>query len=312
MRAVFIIAVLVGLGVALVTRWTAVRRDVSQINVGLAVAAFAIYLVGEQAGMLSWRAVLADLGSPLPARAAARILFVGQLGKYVPGSVWPIMAQMEMSRDVGVPRIRAAAASLIWMAVSVVAAGLVALLCLPALAGAGGGDYALLLLTIPVGALCLHPGVLNRLLALCLRLLRRPPLDQQVTGRGMLVVTGWWLVGWLIFGTQAVVLTYAVAGGGLRIVPLAAGGFALATVAGFLFVVAPAGAGVREAVLVLVLGTAMSTTQAAVVAVLSRLVATGADITVAGVAAWTARTALRRRTLAAESAAALPSRVPPP
>ena len=31
--------------------------------------------------MLAWRALLADLGSPLPLPAAIRVMFIGQLGK---------------------------------------------------------------------------------------------------------------------------------------------------------------------------------------------------------------------------------------
>jgi hypothetical protein len=36
----------------------------------------------------------------------ARILFLGQLGKYLPGSVWPVLAQMELGKTYRVPRHR--------------------------------------------------------------------------------------------------------------------------------------------------------------------------------------------------------------
>ena len=51
-----------------------------------------------------WQTLLAGLGSPLPVPAAGRILFIGQLGKYIPGSVWPILAQMELGARAKVPR----------------------------------------------------------------------------------------------------------------------------------------------------------------------------------------------------------------
>jgi hypothetical protein len=44
------------------------------------------------AGMV-WQTILADLGSRLRLTVAARIFFVGQLGKYLPGSVWPVVMQ---------------------------------------------------------------------------------------------------------------------------------------------------------------------------------------------------------------------------
>ena len=55
--------------------------------------------------MLAWRALLADLGSPLPVRVAMRVLFLGQLAKYLPGStVWAVVAQTELAHDYDVPR----------------------------------------------------------------------------------------------------------------------------------------------------------------------------------------------------------------
>ncbi len=45
--------------------------------------------------------LLNDLGSPLPPAGSLRVFFLGQLGKYVPGSVWPAVAQMELGRDYG-------------------------------------------------------------------------------------------------------------------------------------------------------------------------------------------------------------------
>ena len=61
--------------------------------------------------MLVWRALMAGVGSPLSVGVASRVLFIGQLGKYLPGSVWPVLAQMELASDHKVPRARTAAAS---------------------------------------------------------------------------------------------------------------------------------------------------------------------------------------------------------
>jgi uncharacterized membrane protein YbhN (UPF0104 family) len=68
--------------------------------------ALAAAMAGAWCMMLAWRAVLADLGSPLPLGAAARTCFVAQLGKYAPGAVWAFAAQVELGRDAGVPRQR--------------------------------------------------------------------------------------------------------------------------------------------------------------------------------------------------------------
>ena len=95
--------------------------------------------------MLAWRALLADLGSPLPLPAAIRVMFVGQLGKYVPGAVWAVAAQVELARDYDVPRRRSATASLVGMAttlvVGLVAAGVTLPLTSATRSGTTGGCW---------------------------------------------------------------------------------------------------------------------------------------------------------------------------
>ena len=104
---------------------------------------------------MTWRALLADLGSPLPLRAAAKVFFVGQLGKYIPGSVWPVLAQMEMGRDLGVPRPRSAAAFFLTLPIQL-ATGLLVTLVTP-----GWDRFGWLLLLVPVLLVLLQPKVIN-------------------------------------------------------------------------------------------------------------------------------------------------------
>ena len=44
---------------------------------------------------LIWRGTLAVLGNRLPIRPGARLFFVTQLGKYLPGAVWPVVETVQ-------------------------------------------------------------------------------------------------------------------------------------------------------------------------------------------------------------------------
>ncbi|WP_250284905.1 lysylphosphatidylglycerol synthase domain-containing protein, partial [Frankia sp. CiP1_Cm_nod2] len=128
------VALLVAAGllvVALVSQWNAVRASFSELTAFGVAASGAVTVLAVGTTVLSWRALLASLGVALPLRAALRIFFVGQVGKYVPGSVWPVLAQMELSRDHGVPRPKAASASLIVLALAVPCGGVAAAVTLP-------------------------------------------------------------------------------------------------------------------------------------------------------------------------------------
>ena len=57
---------------------------------------------GVLLGRLVWRAALAALGTRVAVPDAARIYLVGQLDKYVPGSVVAFLLKMELARSAGV------------------------------------------------------------------------------------------------------------------------------------------------------------------------------------------------------------------
>ena len=120
-----------------------------------------------------WQTLLAGLGSPLPLPAAGRILFIGQLGKYIPGSVWPVLAQMELGARAKVPRARSASASVLAMLLSLVTGLIVAMVTLPF--AQSDMQYLWVFLIVPVVLVCLHPRVLNPLLDKLFKLAKRPP-----------------------------------------------------------------------------------------------------------------------------------------
>jgi hypothetical protein len=107
----------------------------------------------------------------------------------------------------------------------------------------------------------------------------------------MLRAAGWALVSWLAYGLHVWVLAAQFGAGGPPLVARATGAFAAAWCAGFLLVVAPAGAGVREAALVLLLGGVLTRPEATVVAVVSRLLFVVGDLgwAAAALLAWRRR-----------------------
>jgi uncharacterized membrane protein YbhN (UPF0104 family) len=233
---------------------------------------------------LAWRAILTDLGSRLPISAAVRVFFVGQIGKYVPGSLWPVVVQAELGRDHGVARRRSAAATLVLILLSAFSALVVVLASLPFVPGvAGGGLGWTLLLVVPL-LVVLHPRILGRLLDRVLRLAGRPPLGEWTSLRGTAVSLGWALASWLCSGLQVFCLAISLsAPRAWHTLALATGGYALAWVAGFVVVVAPAGAGARELALATVLSPVLRPGEVVVVVVLSRLLFTVSDLTLAGI-----------------------------
>jgi uncharacterized membrane protein YbhN (UPF0104 family) len=243
------------------------------------VGAFAAAIVAMACMMLAWRAVLRDLGSPLPLPAAIRILFVSQLGKYVPGAVWAPAAQVEMGRGHDVPRARSASAAVMSMLIALATGLLTAAVALPLSSGGAAREYWWALALAPPALICLYPPLTGYLLDRALRLAKRPPLERRIGAAGMARAVGWSLLGWVFYGVHAWLLVSGVTGRGVSVLPIAAGAFALAWSVGFILIPFPGGVGPRELAFVAALAPIMPRGSAIVVAVVSRLVVTVADLT---------------------------------
>lgn len=283
LRVGFVVAA-VGLCVVAIVRYgseiAAAAVDIGWLSVcGALLAAIA----GTGCSLLAWRRVLTELGSPLPVSAAVRVFSLAQLGKYIPGSVWPFLAQVELGREHGVPRRRSATALALTLMVSLVSAGVVAALTLPFAASEAARFYWWGVAATPVLVALLHPAILNPLLNRLLRLARRPPLEHRLTLRGVVGVAGWSVAAWIAYGLHVYVLARDLGGSGATLLPAATGAYALAWSIGFLVVLAPAGAGVREVVLAAALGGALGSAPVILLVVASRLLVTIADLAWAGV-----------------------------
>ncbi len=294
-RIGFLAIVLALLGVALTEQAGTLWHQLSRLSVPVVLLAFLLCLCGLFGSLMVWREILADLGSRLSIPEAARIMFIGQLGKYVPGSIWPVLAQSELGADCGIPRSRSAVSVLVSYAVMSTSGIVVAIVTLPFATAASIAQYFWILFLLPVAAVLLSPPVLNRLLRLVLRVSRQPVMEQTVSYRGLARTMAWALFGWSANGLMVYVFMRQLAGHPQGLLLVSVGAYSLSWSVGFLAVFAPAGAGVREAVMVAVLGTRTTIHTALTVALLCRALSVLADaVAGAAAAALVGRRRLRR------------------
>jgi uncharacterized membrane protein YbhN (UPF0104 family) len=223
-----------------------------------------------------WRSLLARLGSPVPLRDAGAVFFVGQLGKYVPGSVWSFAVQAQLGRRHGVPARSSVTASALFLILHTFS-GLV----LGGLLVAGGVvstdlDLVWWLLLAVGGAVAMTPPVL--------RVLGRRLSGVDVAAPDLLRSLALMTVVWACYGASLWVLLPTTD------LLAAVAAFALAHAAGVLLVFAPAGLGAREAVLIALLAPAVGVPTAAAAALLARVAHSIGDFAIAaGAAAWSRR-----------------------
>jgi uncharacterized membrane protein YbhN (UPF0104 family) len=288
-RAGLAVVALGFLGYGLAVNWAATSAALAPLSWWTVAGAVGAVLAGVGCMLVAWRAVLAGLGSVLPLRIAAKVMCLGQLGKYVPGSVWAFAAMMELARDHGSPPRRTFGATVIALVTSLGCALGLAAVTLPFTSREVAGRAWYLLALVPVIVVCLHPRVLTFGLNLLLRLARREPLERVPPGRAMLTAALWTLAGWLLYGVHIWLLLRDMEPGGASLYAVATGAYALAWATGLLTVIVPAGIGVREGAMVLVLTPVLDAPRALVIAVVSRLAFTLADLVWAGLGLALAR-----------------------
>ena len=232
-------------------------------------------VVGMTAIAVPWRRAIQLLGDDLPMGQVIRRYFVGEIGKYLPGGVWPILGRGELARRWGVRRAAAYGSVLLSLLALYLAAMFVVVAGLPTLlaGGDGTGPIAVLLL-LPLGLVALHPRVLRAAVSVVERFTRRHVDLPIPPWRSSVALVCRYVPAWLAIGaaTWAVARSLDPSAGLLEIGTAAT----LSWLVGFVLVPVPGGVGVREAAFVAAAGS-LDPGIAAAVAVAARLIFVAVD-----------------------------------
>ena len=259
--------------------------DFSRANYLWWVLAVAVYVLTMLLSCLFWHRVLISLGQHPQIGRSLLAFFASQLGKYVPGKAMVVVIRTDMIRGDDVRTAPAAASvfveTLTWIFVGSAIASLLLIFRFQ--------DQ--LALQITAGALTLVAGVLTwpsifRRIASKMSSVRGRNASKIFDGLNLgtmgfgwaLMAVGWCLNGlslWLVLkglpGTEVSSSDY----------PLSLACVSLATVAGFVSLL-PGGIGVRELVMIPLLGARFGTITAIVAAVVIRIVWLAAELLMSG------------------------------
>lgn len=285
-----VIAVLaVGLCARVLAReWPNVSAALSHADVPMLVTAALVGAAAMWFLAVLWWGCLAVFGSRRRILDVCAWYFAGELGKYLPGGIWPVVGRGELARRGGVPRSMAYATTVMSLALMCVGAALASGLLMPILVLGGGrvGPEFLLIALVPLGIATVHPAVLGRLLTALARVTRRRVQLRAPAWGQMLGLMALSVPTWLAVGGASAVITKAL---GYSQEPARVAFAAIvAWIVGFLVLPVPAGAGIRELLFVVICG--LPAGPATVVAAMARVFFIGVD----GTAGVTALLVLRR------------------
>lgn len=255
-------------------------------------AASAVTLVAYALLVEGWRRLIAGAGERLGWLDASVIWLAGNLGKYVPGKVWSIVAMSGMAAERGVSPAVAAGSSVVMQVVTIAAGAAVVV----ASGGAipGGPAAAAILVVAIIAALLALPAVIPRLLKLAGKRAENAKLPPTGTLWFTIVVA---CAAWVLLSLGFMLFVRAILPESDGNVLAYMSAYTASYIAGFLAPFAPGGIGVREPALVIAMTRLelASTADAAVIAVASRLWLTVVELVPGLIALWV-HLASRRRT----------------
>lgn len=271
--------VIVFVAMAVRNNWEAVKDDLARLTwVDLVVSGLAVSAAVFFSG-IAWRSVLRGMGLPIPLRAGFLVYIAGQLGKYAPGSVWPFVVQAQLGRRHGVPRLTMTASIIVFAMLLMGSGGLLGPL---ALLNEQGSSALMLAVGGAVGAavvlmLVYDARLLDGVMTWAENRLGRAMPIWHLPPRAFAVAMTACVASWIMFGLHAWLIARPLGAEVGLLVPMI-GVFALAFVGGLAAVPLPAGAGVREAILVIMLAGTIGRPSALALSLISRLVILVAEI----------------------------------
>jgi hypothetical protein len=274
-------------GIAFVVAKVVAEREqfaeaIRQADPGWLIASCMAGLLAIVGIAVNWIGIIRARGSVVPTVPGLHWFSVGQLGKYVPGGIWPVVGQAEMARRGGVGRGDAYAGTALSMATTLLGAALLA--AMAGLASPEGRRVlgSALAAGLVAGAVCFAVGPIRRRLQAVVSKVTRGRLDVP-TIADLARWTARHVPVWLAFSAANVFALIALGGprDGGTMVDLA---FAtcVSWMAGFVIIGLPGGIGVRESVFVGLMSAPLGSALAVTVAVIGRLVSIVADLLAAG------------------------------
>jgi glycosyltransferase 2 family protein len=218
-----------------------------------------------------WRRVLGAWDSHLPFMPAARIWFLSNLGKYVPGNIWSLTAMGVMARGRGLSAIAAAGSSVIMQMVSLVTGTAIVMVTSAKLIGQPilVGVAVLVLIVVLLGA----PRFLPPLTVWVSTLIGRELAPPSVPATSIWTAALASALSWLFYGLAFQLFVRGLLGSAPGEISSYIAVYTAAYILGFISPIAPAGLGVREftlAAFMTQLGLA-NEADAALVAIAARL-----------------------------------------
>lgn len=272
LRWVVVVAIFAFMGRRLASDWNQLSEEdivVDPVLLLVSVVLLAMYMLGRA---LIWHYLTQLFDVAIDLRKSVSAWLWSQLGKYIPGKVFLFLGRLDFYQRAGKPVAPVA------VAFGVELVGTFSASIATVLVGVATVDVPemqrwrpLLWMGAVVLTVLLHPRVLQTVIQIVARILKRKSFEVTLTYGQLLRFVLLYTVNWMVFGAAFLVLVNSFTSLPADEFLFVTGAFSFASMVGMVAVFVPSGLGVREGILGFFLAQVISTPLALIAALVARI-----------------------------------------
>ena len=250
---------------------------------------------------IAWQKIISSFSLKVGLIDSFRILYLSQLGRYIPGKIWQVVGMVALAQEVGVPARISLASFALAQAYSLPASFVLIPIFLGRLDSVDSlaayrdifyGVFTIVIIVFLV--LFFKPNGLNWALNKVLKILRREPVDYKPDFGNRISIFVWYLAMWFLFGLAFHYFLNAIMSYSILPIGYAIGTYIAAYIIGYISFLSPGGLGFREGVMTALLSPYFSTPVAASISLINRIWITAAEAIISLLALLTYRIKSRK------------------
>lgn len=248
----------------LLQNWNQVKDAELTINYWLLIPSFIFMMGNFVVGALAFYHLLKGMGERTTFPTIFKVITIANLGAYIPGRIWTWVGLAVFTTRYGISKIAMGSSVVVNQLLTIISS--LAFSSFLILAIPEFHEYWFSLAIIPIGLLIVHPRVLQYFVNIILKIFRRPPKQIELTYFTILKVFIILIISFLLEGLAFAFFVNAITPVSLQGSLASMFSFPFARIVGYLSIIVPAGIGVRESVITLVLKGFLSVSIAVAVA----------------------------------------------
>jgi uncharacterized membrane protein YbhN (UPF0104 family) len=255
----------------LILNWSKIPFENLQMHVPLIILSFCALGLHFICYSKSWQKIMYALDAPITYAQSIWMIATTQIGKYLPGKVWYMIGRVYVGKKASIEGKSLALSMVLETGLLHVTGGIIFLITTVA---AGNYNVSWLIISIVLiitAIIILHPKILGRVANFFLRIFRKPQIQSTLTYRQIIHISVYFFGLWIGQVIGFYFLVRAIYPIPLFHILNLASAYTLAWISGSVAIFTPAGLGIREGVMTLLLSSILPMPLAIAISFIARV-----------------------------------------